>query len=247
MQNQTMKTNQVGGRRAFVAPWHLSAFLAISVCAAVAAPETEPPVVNPGPPGGPPSDAIVLFDGKDLSKWRDAKGDSARWRVGDGYVEVNGTGNIFTRQEFGAVQVHVEWAAPAEVKGSDQGRGNSGVYLMGRYEIQVLDCYQNKTYFNGMTAAFYGNAAPLVNACRKPGEWQTYDIIFHPPKAQPDGQVAPGSFTVLHNGVLVQDHIPVKGQSTTAAALSGIAATGPLVLQDHGCPVRYRNIWIRPL
>jgi hypothetical protein len=207
----------------------------------------EPPVIDPGPPGGPPSDAIILFDGKDLSKWRNPKGAEAQWRVEAGHAEVNGTGSIFTRQEFGDVQLHVEWAAPAEVKGSDQGRGNSGVYFMGRYEIQVLDCYQNKTYPDGQTAAFYGNAAPLVNACRKPGEWQTYDIIFHAPKATADGAVESGSFTVLHNGVLVQDHIPVKGQSTTAAPLKGVVATGPLMLQDHGNPVRYRNIWLRPL
>lgn len=132
------------------------------------------------------------------------------------------------------------------VKGSDQGRGNSGVYLMGRYEIQVLDSYQNKTYPNGQAAAFYGIAAPLVNACREPGEWQTYDIVFHPPK-QIDGKIEPGSFTVFHNGLLVQDHVAVTGQSTTAAPLSGIAPTGPLVLQDHGNPVRYRNVWLRKL
>ena len=208
---------------------------------------TEPPVIDPGPSGGPPSDAVVLFDGKDLSKWRTAKGEPAKWRVENGYAEVNGTGYIFSREEFGDVQVHVEWAAPAEVKGEGQGRGNSGVYLMGRYEIQILDCYQNKTYPNGQTAAFYGNNAPLVNACRKPGEWQNYDIIFHPPKQAPGGATEPGSFTVLHNGVLVQDHIPVKGPPTTAASLKGIATKGPLVLQDHGNPVRFRNIWVRPL
>jgi hypothetical protein len=207
----------------------------------------EPPVIDPGPPGGPPSDAIVLFDGKDLSKWKNPKGEAPQWRVEDGYAEVNGTGNLFTKQEFGDVQLHVEWASPAEVKGKDQGRGNSGVYLMGRYEIQVLDCYQNKTYPDGQTAAFYGNAAPLVNACRKPGEWQTYELIFHAPKQSADGAVVPGSFTVLHNGVLVQDHIPVKGQATTAAPLKGVTPTAPLMLQDHGNPVRYRNIWIRPL
>src|SRR5438045_3499336 len=130
-----------------------------------------PPVIDPGPPGGVPSDAIVLFDGKDLSKWRDASTNPAAWRVENGYVEVApGKGDIFTKLEFGDIQLHVEWAAPAEVKGKDQGRGNSGVYLMGRYEIQVLDCFGNVTYPQGQTAAFYGNAAPLVNACRKPGE-----------------------------------------------------------------------------
>ena len=207
----------------------------------------EPPVIDPGPPGGPPSDAIVLFDGQDLSKWRNAKMDAAGWKVENGYMEVARTGDILTKEEFGDIQLHVEWAAPAEVKGEGQGRGNSGVYLMGRYEIQVLDCFNNKTYPDGQTAAFYLNSAPLVNACRKPGEWQTYEIIFHAPKPQPDGQVKPGSFTVLHNGVLVQDHIPIKGEATTSAALKGVATQGPLVLQDHGNPVRYRNIWLRKL
>ncbi len=219
----------------------------LSLFAADAAKVVEPPVVNPGPAGGPPSDAIVLFDGKDLSKWRNPKGDGAKWRVENGCAEVNATGSVFTRQEFGDVQLHVEWASPAEVNGSDQGRGNSGVYLMGRYEIQVLDCYENKTYPNGQTAALYSIAPPLVNACRKPGEWQTYDIVFHAPKQAAGGKVEPGSITVLHNGVLAQDHIPVNGQSTTAAPLNGIAASGPLMLQDHGNPVRYRNIWIRKL
>jgi len=160
---------------------------------------------------------------------------------------VNGTGSIRTREEFADVQLHVEWATPSEVKGDGQGRGNSGIYLQGRYEIQVLDSYNNKTYFNGQAGAFYGNFAPLVNVSRKPGEWQAYDIIFHPPTVGANGKAGePGSFTVLHNGVLVQDHIPVKG-ATTAAELQGAAAVGPLILQDHGNPVRYRNIWIRRL
>ena len=206
----------------------------------------EPPVVDPGPVGGPPSDATVLFNGQDASAWRGAAGEF-RWKVADGVMEVNGTGDVMTKQEFGACQLHVEWASPAAPNGEGQSRGNSGVYFQGRYEIQVLDCYHNKTYPDGQTAAYYGNAAPLVNACRKPGEWQQYDIIFHPPLPSGDGkQVIPGSFTVMHNGVLVQDHIPVKA-STTSSAFSGAAAKGPLVLQDHGSPVRYRNIWIRPL
>ena len=206
----------------------------------------EPKVIDPGPPGGVPSDAIVLFDGKDLSKWRGEKGD-AGWKVADGVMEVNGTGSIFTREEFGDCQVHVEWASPKEVVGDGQGRGNSGVYLQGRYEIQVLDSYNNKTYPDGYAGAFYGNFAPLVIASRKPGEWQAYDIVFHAPKPSPDGQgVLPGSFTVFYNGVLVQDHVPVK-TATTAAAFKGAVPKGPLVLQDHGNPVRYRSVWIRPL
>lgn len=207
----------------------------------------EPPVVTPGAAGGAPSDAVVLFDGKDLSQWRGEKGGEAQWKVADGCVMVNGTGSILTKEEFGDVQLHVEWAAPEKVEGEGQGRGNSGVYLQGRYEIQVLDCYNNKTYFDGMTGAFYSNFAPLVNACRKPGEWQCYDIVFHAPKATADGKgMEPGSFTVLLNGILVQDHVPVKG-STPPAAVSGAAPKGPLLLQDHGNPVRYRNIWLRRL
>ncbi len=206
--------------------------------------EAEPSVIKPGPP---PSDAIVLFDGKDLSQWRSANGGEAKWKLVEGVVEVNGTGSIMTRQEFGDVQLHVEWATPTQVKGDGQERGNSGVYLQGRYEIQVLDSYNNKTYFNGQAGAFYGHNAPLVNASRKPGEWQSYDIIFHAPKAGADGKVEPGSFTVLQNGVLVQDHIPVNGDATTAAKFSGVTPKGLLVLQDHGNPVRFRNIWIRPL
>jgi len=206
----------------------------------------EPPVVVPGDNGKPPSDAIVLFDGKDLSKWSSMEGGLARWIVRDGYMQVNGTGNIRTKAEFGAVQLHVEWATPEKVEGDGQGRGNSGVYLQGRYEIQVLDSYNNKTYPDGQAGAFYGNFPPLVNASKKPGEWQTYDIIFHPPKKNAEGKLIPGSFTVLHNGVLIQDHIPVES-STTAANFSGVSEKGPIVLQDHGNPVRYRNIWLREI
>ena len=130
----------------------------------------KPPVITPGSAGGPPSDAIVLFDGKSLSQWKSAKGGDAAWKIQDGYFEVAHIGDILTREEFGDVQLHVEWASPSEVKGDGQGRGNSGVYLMGRYEIQVLDCFGNKTYPDGQTAAFYGNVAPLVNACRRPGD-----------------------------------------------------------------------------
>jgi hypothetical protein len=213
----------------------------------LSAAETEPRLVTPGENGQPPSDAIVLFEGKDLSQWQSMNGGAPKWDVKDGIVQVNGTGNIRTKEEFSDVQLHVEWATPSEVKGEGQGRGNSGVYLMGRYEIQVLDSWNNKTYFNGQASAFYGNFAPLVNASRKPGEWQIYDIIFHPPKKSDGATVTPGSFTVLHNGVLVQDHVPVKGGATTAAAFNDIAEKGPLMLQDHGNPVRFRNIWLRKL
>lgn len=207
----------------------------------------EPPVVDPGHNGGPPSDAIVLFDGKDLSKFRGERSAEPKWKLENGVMETTPQGGIFSREEFADCQLHVEWASPSAGKGDGQGRGNSGVYLMGRYEIQVLDSYENRTYPNGQCGAFYGNNAPLVNACRKPGEWQVYDIIFHSPKAMSDGKVQPGSFTVLHNGVLIQDHIPVNAQPTRSAPLQGLASKGPLYLQDHGNPVRYRNVWVRPL
>lgn len=219
------------------------ALLSTIICLHAA--ESEPPVIQPGKAGAPPSDAIVLFDGKDLSKWQAMNGGQAPWKLVDGAMEVSG-GSIRTKEEFGDVQLHVEWATPRDVQGEGQQRGNSGVYLQGRYEIQVLDSYQNKTYPTGQAGAFYNNFPPLVNASLPPGQWQTYDIIFRAPKKGADGKILPGSFTVLHNGVLVQDHVPVKG-STTAAAFSGEAAKGPLMLQDHGNPVRFRNIWIRNL
>jgi len=209
--------------------------------------EREPPVIDPGPVGGPPSDAIVLFDGKDLSKFRGERSPEPKWNLVDGVMETTPHGGILSKQEFGDCQLHVEWASPSVVKGDGQGRGNSGVYLMGRYEIQVLDSYNNKTYFNGQCGAFYGHNAPLVNACRKPGEWQSYDIIFHTPKKLANGKIQAGSFTVLHNGVLIQDNIPVGAEPTTAAPLQGLTEKGPLYLQDHGNPVRFRNVWMRPL
>ena len=208
----------------------------------------EPRVITPGTAGSPPSDAIILFDGKDLSHWKSTKGEPADWTLGDGYFEVKPhTGNIFTKEEFGDIQLHVEWASPNPPKGEGQDRGNSGIYFQGRYEIQVLDSYQNKTYFDGQAAALYSIAQPLVNACRPPGEWQTYDITFHPPKPDDFGRITPGSITVLHNGVLVQDHTAVTGKTTPASVFKDAAAKGPLVLQDHNHPVRYRNIWVRKL
>ncbi|MBM3851007.1 MAG: DUF1080 domain-containing protein [Verrucomicrobia bacterium] len=229
----------------FVAVVAAAAAMLVALAATPSA-DREPPVVTPGTTGSPPSDAVVLFDGKDLSAWKSEDGSEPRWKVADGFMQVGFKG-LMTRQEFGAIQLHLEWASPAEVKGDGQGRGNSGVYFQGRYEIQVLDSYQNKTYFNGQAASFYGHNAPLVNASRKPGEWQSYDIVFHPPTPGADGKVRPGSFTVFHNGVLVQDHIPVQGDASVAAKFSGATPTGPLLLQDHGNPVRYRNIWLRKL
>lgn len=222
--------------------------LPLALVATAAAEDPEPPIVTPGAvPGAAPSDAIVLFDGKDLSKFRGERSPEPKWKLEDGVMETTPQGGLFSKEEFGDCQLHVEWASPSIVKGEGQGRGNSGVYLMGRYEIQVLDCYNNKTYPNGQCGAFYGHNAPLVNACRKPGEWQSYDIVFHAPKRLADGKVQPGSYTVLHNGVLIQDHIPVGEASTTAAPLSGLVEKAPLYLQDHGNPVRFRNVWLRKL
>jgi hypothetical protein len=230
----------------------LSCFLPLAVILLYAAEEPQPPVVDPGAPGAAPSDAIVLFDGKDLSKFRGKNSDQPKWTLTNGVMETipGGDANgMFSREEFGDCQLHVEWASPSVVEGEGQGRGrgNSGVYLMGRYEIQVLDSYNNQTYPNGQCGAFYGHNAPLVNACRKPGEWQAYDIIFHAPRKLADGTVQPGSYTVLHNGVLIQDHIPVGGASTASAPLNGLVEKGPLYLQEHGCKVRYRSVWIRKL
>jgi hypothetical protein len=246
MMKQTMTARTLAS--AFVLASILLAGLVFRTSAAdQPADSTEPPVIDPGAVGGPPSDAVVLFDGKDLSQFRGERSPEPKWKLENGTMETTPAGGIFSKAEFADCQLHVEWASPSEAKGEGQGRGNSGVYLMGRYEIQVLDCYRNKTYPNGQCGAFYGHSAPLVNACRKPGEWQAYDIIFHAPKKLADGAVKPGSFTVLHNGVLIQDQTPVGGEPTTAAPLQGLVEKGPLYLQDHGNPVRYRSVWIRPL
>ena len=201
--------------------------------------------------GRPPSDAVVLFDGRSLAAWRTSDGGPARWTVRDGYMEVTrGTGSIQTAQGFGDCQLHVEWMAPTPPRGEGQERGNSGVFLMGQYEVQVLDSYRNTTYPDGQAAALYGQYPPLVNASLPPGEWQTYDIVFHAPRFGADGKVlAPARVTVLHNGVLVQDGVELTGPTAHQARppYSAHPAKLPLALQDHGHPVRYRNIWVREL
>lgn len=213
-----------------------------------------PPVVDPGPAGPPapvPADAIVLFDGKDLSGWTTSKGAAAAWQVGDGYMQmVKGAGSIQTKRAFGDCQLHVEWAAPAPAVGAGQDRGNSGVFLMNIYEVQVLDSYQSKTYADGMAAALYGQFPPLVNASRKPGEWQTYDIVFRAPRFDQAGAVvSPARITVVHNGVLVHDAQELTGPTAHKARppYKAHADKLPIGLQDHGHPVRFRNIWIREL
>lgn len=216
-----------------------------------------PPVIDPGTsstkdaPGRPPSDAVVLFDGKDLSQWAHKDGSAAKWKVENGYAEVvPKSGYIYTREAFGDCQLHVEFAEPTPPKGESQERGNSGVFLQGLYEIQVLDSYQNKTYADGQAAAVYGQYPPLVNASRPPGEWQSYDIIFHGPRFDAAGKLTrPARVTVLHNGVLVQDNVELTGPTAHGARppYKPTPEKLPLALQDHGDPVRYRNIWIREL
>jgi len=215
-------------------------------------PKTAPPVVTPGSTNAdPPSDAIVLFNGRDLSRWRSANGGPAKWVVRDGYVEVMpGAGDMVTADKFGDAQLHIEWATPAVVKGEGQERGNSGVFLMERYEVQVLDSYQNDTYYHGQAGAVYKQYAPLVNASRKPGEWQAYDIIFHAPRFDEQGKVVDRArVTVLHNGVLIQNNVEIYGLTYHDRPALYIAHSPQesLRLQDHGNPVRYRNIWIRRL
>jgi len=214
----------------------------------------QPPVVAPGPAGPPvppPADAVALFAGEDLGAWTDAKGQPARWKVENGYFEVvPKTGDVRTVKGFGDCQLHVEWMAPSPAKGADQDRGNSGVFLMGLYEVQVLDCYGNRTYADGMTAAIYGQHPPLVNACRPPGEWQTYDIVFRRPRFDGDGRVVtPARMTVFHNGILVHDNDILTGPTAHKARppYRMHADRLPISLQDHGHPVRFRAIWLREL
>ncbi len=212
--------------------------------------EPVPVVVTPGRNGAPPADAIVLFDGRDLSQWvADSGGGEAGWRVdGDAMTVVPGTGSIRTRRGFGDVQLHIEWRTPAEVSGEGQGRGNSGIYFMGRYELQVLDSYDNRTYSNGQAGAIYKQHIPLVNASRGPGEWQTYDVVFAAPRFGADGALLrPASMTVFHNGVLIQNHVELRGPTRYIGqpAYEAHPEREPLLLQDHGNPVSYRNIWVR--
>jgi len=216
----------------------------------------QPAVITPGTEssqsaaGQPPTDAVVFFDGKDLSGWVGRDGAAARWKVENGYVEVvPRSGDISSRQEIGDCQLHLEWATPSEVQGDSQGRGNSGVFLMSRYEIQVLDCYNNPTYADGTAGSIYGEHPALVNASREPGEWQSYDFVWTGPRFDGERLISPAYLTLFHNGVLVQHHQELTGPTTHRQVLPYAAhpPAAPLRLQDHGNPVRYRNIWYRPL
>ena len=214
-----------------------------------------PPVVDPGPAGAPapmPSDAVVLFDGTRTDAWQHGDGRDAEWIVkDDGSMQVKpGSGDLLTRAHFGDCQLHIEWATPKVVTGTGQGRGNSGVFFFGMYEVQILDSHENQTYADGQAAALYGQYPPMVNASRGPGEWQSFDIIFEAPRFARDGSLEKPAFvTVLHNGVVVQHRREFLGRTAhrAVASYSPHASAGPIKLQDHGNPMRFRNIWVRPL
>jgi hypothetical protein len=205
----------------------------------------EPAVVKPGEQGGPPSDAVVLFDGKDLSAWEGA----TNWKVEEGAM-VSGKGDARTKASFGDCQLHIEWSAPSPATGSGQGRGNSGIFLMNTYELQVLDSFDNKTYHDGQAGAIYKQTPPQVNATRPPGTWNVYDVIWTAPRFNDDGSLkSPAYITALHNGVLILNHFQLKGDTPFVRPPQYVkhADRLPIRLQDHGNPVRFRNIWVREI
>ena len=214
----------------------------------------KPPVVTPGKTfslmAPAPADAVVLFDGKDFSKWQGAKGAEVKWKIEDNYMETTRSGVIRTKDEFGDFQLHLEFATPSKVVGNGQGRGNNGINIFGRYEIQVLDSYNNETYADGQASAIYGQSPPLVNASKPPGEWQSYDIIFESPRWE-DGKLAKkGHVTVLHNGLVVHHRKELLGRTGHRIMPNYDRPHPPkgfIELYEHGNPVRFRNIWIRPL
>lgn len=203
-----------------------------------------PPIVTPGPINAdPPSDAVVLFDGDDKDQWTNAES----WDVKDG-VLISGNKQVRSKPEFGDCQVHIEWSAPVPATGKGQGRGNSGVFLMGKYEIQVLDSYENETYHDGQAGAIYKQTPPAANVMRPPGQWNTYDIYWTAPRFDESGELeSPAYITAVHNGVLILNHFELKGDTpyNRPPAYKAHGEKGPLALQDHGNPVRFRNIWVR--
>ena len=259
-----MKNSRLSGAVLFLA---FSAFVAVAALSA--APEEtkwlghdrnrpQPPVVDPGVPSTPdkpgraPSDAVVLFDGSNLTAWSAMDGQPTKWVNHDGALEcVPGSGYARTLQSFGECQLHIEFATPFPAHSQSQGRGNSGVFFgMGKYEVQVLDSYENKTYADGSCGSVYNQYPPLVNVSRKPGEWQTYDILWTPPKFAGDGSLRSAPrVTVFHNGVVIQNNVELIGETgwLNRAAFKAHPEKMPLALQDHGNPVRYRNIWVREL
>ena len=213
-----------------------------------------PSVVDPGVgalPVPPPSDAIVLFDGKTLDGWRHPEGGPAKWVVREGAMEpIPNGGSVRSEMAFGDIQLHIEWASPAKVEGKSQSRGNSGIFLQSQFEVQVLDSFDNRTYADGQAGAIYGQYPPMVNASRKPGEWQSFDILFRAPKFHEDGKLLEAArITVLHNGIFVQDSVRPLGPTSWMQhhPYTKREAKLPITLQDHGNPVRFRNIWIREL
>ena len=213
--------------------------------------EPKAPKITPGEAAGAaPSDAIVLFNGKDFSEWVGKDGASPKWEIKDGVMTVvKGTGDIKTKRTFGDVQLHIEWRSPSVIVGEGQGRGNSGIFLQERYELQVLDSYESQTYSNGQAGSIYKQHIPLVNATKKPGEWQTYDVIYTAPRFSNNGRlVSPAYITVLHNGVLIQNHSQIWGPTEYKGLPVYMSHDkGSIILQDHSNPVSYRNIWIREL
>ena len=214
--------------------------------------EPVPEIVTPGNLYAPPSDAIVLFDGTDLFQWTSAAtGGEAEWTLnGDGSMTVKKGSGIETKQEFGSVQLHIEWKTPKKIEGKGQGRGNSGIYFQKEYEIQVLDSYNNVTYSNGQAASVYKQSIPLVNATRPPGEWQIYDIVFNEPEYDDQGnRMKKGTFTVFHNGILVQNNIEIQGTTEYRGKprMRNIQTPKKLYLQEHRNPISFRNIWLRKL
>lgn len=215
----------------------------------------QPKVVKPTnlpeiSPVTPPSDAIVLFDGSDLTNWEHLDGSEVKWALEDGEMVVTPhTGDIQSKKTFGDIQLHLEWSAPAKIENEGQGRGNSGVFLMNRYEIQVLDCYDNPTYADGTTGAIYGQYPPLVNACCPPGSWNVYDILWKAPVFEGESVVRPAYVTVLHNGVMLHHHTELQGPTMhrETTQYEPHEPTGPIQLQDHGNAVRFRNIWVREI
>jgi hypothetical protein len=214
--------------------------------------QPEPKVIAPGKTSqDAPSDAIILFNGKNLSQWQHVNGAIASWYVKENYIQCRpGSGNIQTKKGFGDCQLHIEWRTPDTAKGEGQERGNSGIFFMGRYELQVLDSYRNRTYSNGQAGSIYKQSMPLVNVCRGPGEWQTYDVIFTAPRFNVDSTIkSPATITVLQNGVLIQNNVSLWGGTEYIGIPTYKMHSNkePLILQDHGNTVKYRNIWIREL